>query len=270
MKESLSLVEPQLPLTVLHCDSHPLGGAGQRGWSWNFERPHWRVYWNDRPGGSVAFNGDWYELDPHHVVLIAPNTRVQTRLEAPVEHFFIHIALGYPYDTIRPMVHQVPVGRMPMHLVARLKQAATPFEGIRRMTPQLAISLRAFASSALADIPDDLWPTPADADLVDLIRMVQERPGMPHRLEDLAAFCAMSVSTFQRRFKDAVNMTPYQFVTQSRLRTAVNLLMHTNDSVEQIAAQCGFCDRYHLTRRLKAIYRQTPGAIRRLSTGLSD
>jgi len=81
-------------------------------------------------------------------------------------------------------------------------------------------------------MPDDLWPTLSDADLVDLIRMVQERPGMPHWLEDLAAFCAMSVSTFQRCFKDAVNMTSYQFVTQSCFRTAVNLLMRTSDSVE--------------------------------------
>ncbi len=59
-------------------------------------------------------------------------------------------------------------------------------------------------------------------------------------VEQMAARAVMSPRTFMRRFRAAVGTTPYQWLLQQRIVLAQRLLETTNESIERVAACCGF------------------------------
>ena len=64
----------------------------------------------------------------------------------------------------------------------------------------------------------------------------------------LAKVAIMSESRFIRRFREATGRTPGRFVQDRRLHHAAELLVSTDQSIDQIAESCGFANRYYFTR----------------------
>ena len=50
---------------------------------------------------------------------------------------------------------------------------------------------------------------------------------------------------------------------QIRIDKACNLLLHTDTSMDIIAEQCGFTDRYHLTKGFGKIKKTSPAVFRK-------
>lgn len=59
-------------------------------------------------------------------------------------------------------------------------------------------------------------------------------------VEQMAARAVMSSRTFMRRFHAALGTTPYQWLLQQRIVQAQRLLETSNESIERVAACCGF------------------------------
>ena len=57
---------------------------------------------------------------------------------------------------------------------------------------------------------------------------------------------------------------PMRYLIELRLNHAMKLLRHTDDSIEKIAEECGFPNRYYFTRMLSRYRRTTPAAFRAL------
>ncbi|MGE4607003.1 MAG: helix-turn-helix transcriptional regulator, partial [Myxococcota bacterium] len=64
----------------------------------------------------------------------------------------------------------------------------------------------------------------------------------------LAEIARTSESRFIRRFRDTTGRTPGRYVQDRRLRRAADLLVSSDQSIEEIAQCCGFANRYHFTR----------------------
>lgn len=58
----------------------------------------------------------------------------------------------------------------------------------------------------------------------------------------------MSESTFTRHFARVVNQTPYEYITNSRIKLAKLMLRDTKKTVSAIAKECGFFDGAHFVR----------------------
>ncbi len=89
-----------------------------------------------------------------------------------------------------------------------------------------------------------------------------------HRSLDLAEIAAqvnMCAGTFSRLFRRRIGMAPYAHVTERRLALARRLLA-TSLPTKQIAANCGFSDQAHLTRRFSRRFGVSPAAYRRSLT----
>ncbi len=85
----------------------------------------------------------------------------------------------------------------------------------------------------------------------------------PQRLDQLAALAGCSRAQLCRRFRRLVGMSPIQYVLQLRLETARELMLSTERDIESIAQDCGFSDRYHLSRAFSARYGMGPATCRR-------
>jgi AraC family transcriptional regulator len=80
---------------------------------------------------------------------------------------------------------------------------------------------------------------------------------------ELAALARLSASYFGRAFKQALGLSPREYVTQSRINHAKALMSRPDLALSQIALDCGFCDQAHLSRTFHQVVGTTPNKWRR-------
>ncbi|HXQ90921.1 MAG TPA: DJ-1/PfpI family protein [Acidimicrobiales bacterium] len=86
-----------------------------------------------------------------------------------------------------------------------------------------------------------VWVPRAERSTVRAVQnLVEAAPGGDHRLPALAAAAAMSVRHFARVFTAEVGETPGRFVERVRTEAARRDLETTGDTLDVVAARCGF------------------------------
>ncbi|MGB6309328.1 MAG: AraC family transcriptional regulator [Steroidobacteraceae bacterium] len=81
----------------------------------------------------------------------------------------------------------------------------------------------------------------------------------------LSAIVCMSPQSFAPAFKRAFKITPAQYVLRERVKWASWLLVNTDSSIAEVAAQTGFASQSHLTAVLKRRTGATPYGLRKSS-----
>ena len=66
-----------------------------------------------------------------------------------------------------------------------------------------------------------------------------------------------------RMFKQDTGMTPQQYLIECRITQARNLLLNTSMSLDEIAEQTGFSDRYHFSKMFRKYADAAPAAFRK-------
>jgi transcriptional regulator GlxA family with amidase domain len=84
---------------------------------------------------------------------------------------------------------------------------------------------------------------------------------------DLAEICGYSTDHFSRLFRGLYGVTPSRYLQEVRVRHAAQLLLETALSIEQIAEQTGFSDRFHFSRVFGASTGLGPAGFRRQCQG---
>jgi AraC family transcriptional regulator len=83
------------------------------------------------------------------------------------------------------------------------------------------------------------------------------------KTKDLAILARLSLFHFCRAFRDSFGESPHGFVTRRRVERAQGLMLTTNASLGQIAADCGFTDQAHLSNLFRRFVGESPGVWRR-------
>ena len=83
-------------------------------------------------------------------------------------------------------------------------------------------------------------------------------------LDDLAAATGLSAGHFARRFKASTGMPPHRYLMRLRVERAKRML-HSGDSLTEIALACGFAHQEHLTRNFRQQMGVPPATFRRLT-----
>jgi PAS domain S-box-containing protein len=86
----------------------------------------------------------------------------------------------------------------------------------------------------------------------------------PIEIADLAKVASLSISQLERRFRTVFEQTPSRFIIRYRLTRASQILMHTDDTVSQIAQEVGFYDHSHFTREFQKLFGMAPGRYRKI------
>lgn len=84
----------------------------------------------------------------------------------------------------------------------------------------------------------------------------------PLTLHGMAAHARMTKRTFARRFRAETGSSPLQWLIHQRVLLAQRLLEGTGDSLERVAAQCGFGSALVLRQRFRRLVGTTPSAYR--------
>ena len=82
-------------------------------------------------------------------------------------------------------------------------------------------------------------------------------------LDALAQVAQMSPSRFRRAFQATVGQSPHSWLNKHRLERAKTLLAKTEQSIAQIAIDCGFSSQSHMTTIFSKHLGITPNGYRK-------
>jgi transcriptional regulator GlxA family with amidase domain len=164
--------------------------------------------------------------------------------------------------------------------VAPSPAAEAAFQALpARSGPSLAeeCRVREWIETVLADLLTSLPPvtlkmlqnpSPLKTRLAPALNLLTSRFTAPPRVADLAAACELSENHFSRLFRQAMGQTPAHFGLMVRLDEACRRLALAPESIDDIAAQTGFANRFHFSRVFTAAIGLPPAAYRkRMSAG---
>lgn len=81
-------------------------------------------------------------------------------------------------------------------------------------------------------------------------------------LEELAALCNLSLSSFKRAFVKYYSSSPAKYIKKRKLEQAAKLLESTTLRISDIAYDCGFTDLAHFSRSFQKAYETSPSDFR--------
>lgn len=243
---------------------------------------YWRFYANDDPGAALFIQeGDTYErfpLEAGRVYFVPAGVRFDCRCEAPsVGHLYAHFDItGLPGLLLRELFARpvcLPVSQSLQTRARELRDSLIPREG-RATGDDLVLHCRWKAAlyDAIALALDALPTAERERQFNRAIALEPVLPAL-EKIErdlaehlsnaDLAATCFWSEDYFIRRFKECVGEPPAAYVQSRRVEAAAQRLLFSADTIEQIAAECGFGNRFYLSRVFARHTGLAPAAYRK-------
>ncbi|MEL6850636.1 MAG: AraC family transcriptional regulator [Bacteroidota bacterium] len=83
------------------------------------------------------------------------------------------------------------------------------------------------------------------------------------KIEDLAFFAGLSLSSFKRKFKEVFDTSPNRYIRAKRLEKAQQLLKQTDLRISEIAYDCGFNDLGYFSKSFIAAFQVSPSDYRK-------
>jgi AraC-like DNA-binding protein len=230
---------------------------------WNFSRlsfPYWRLYWNASAGASIRCEKETVPLTPSQAVLIRPDAIFSTRNTKPCGHLYVHFQIPAVVLSSAPSIIRLPMKSPLPELIAsicKLLRTSHP--------PAWKVSFHARALVELALAIADIHPGGApgtDARVLKVLSYMDDHLKPNTSNADLAREARMSASALNHLFKDQVGHSLQAFLRRKRVEKAALLLQFSDLSIEQIADETGFCDRYHFSKVFRSLQGVGPAAFR--------
>lgn len=249
-----------------------------RAGEWNhraMENTFWRFYLNDKEGGLLVAAGVPLKLEAGAVYIVPPGLELSSRNSAPLNQFFIHFDIeDIPPAVLRelfPHPLRVPEGTGVPQLAADLMRNLRTANGPTAALQALARgAVYAALGHCIAALPPEsytrFWERMSALNpVLPALQYMQENLGNPMSNLELARRCHLSEDHFIRTFGELVGQPPSRYLRKRRIAQAAQKLLLTNLSVDQIAVQCGFSDRFYFSRAFTqqmgvppATYRKRP------------
>lgn len=232
-------------------------------WNWTcVETVFWRCLWNSKPGWKVICNGEHFPLGPEHWVVVTPETSFEAVGNNKLDHFFLEFTTPFSHSRFLPKVYRFAIEAPELatiKAIARLQGEMMSDAAVRRSCCQMT----QLACSILGRIPDaDIKHPPRDLRIREIMDFLENNTGRTFRNDDLAGRVRLSTNAFIRLFREQAGVSPQEWHCRRRIAVASSLLHRSNLTMDEIAQQTGFCDRYYFSKVFKQ-YRQVPPAAYR-------
>jgi len=222
--------------------------------------PFWRLYlpvkgsaevWTEHEDGGR----EELQLLPGRAYLIPPRTTLSSNNPEPFSKWYAHFTLGQKGDRATPGIFPVELTEAMKATWAGMTQNAdSPF-------PWHSATL---VAQALQQLAPEIWTQrQLDPRVEGAMDFMHDNLTRKLTAEDVAQAAGLSVRNLSHLFHQQVRMSPMRVLLDFRLDKACRLLRHGTNSIEQIAEDCGFPNRYYFSRMLKQHRGASPAAYRR-------
>ncbi len=239
---------------------------------WKFHNnrtPFWRLFFACNQTGRVRWEGNWYELKQHEVMLIAPETEFDCYAENDeLELFYIHFVIGDAFAECRNFICRLPpppaMARLIDEVIEHLRGDDTGRQARFQALAIVALVAGALPEKYLRNFKH------IEPRLLRAYETIRHHFTSDYTNAELARMSGMSLSAFSRNFTGGFGITPRQLAIQERLRHATVLLLQSSQPIDAIAKASGFCDRYYFSRAFRQYRGCSPAAFRREHSSLSS
>ena len=97
----------------------------------------------------------------------------------------------------------------------------------------------------------------------EIVQLIHQHYAEELTTPQFARMANMSVSKFERSFREAFGISPHKYVLRIRTDAAAKQLVTTRDTISAIAQDCGFHDHAHFSRTFSRLMTVSPTAYRR-------
>ena len=214
--------------------------------------PFFYCYWNKTPGGEIRVGGKVYPLTPDKIMLIPANLEHSPVQKQPFNHSFIHFIALPPFDSLSE-IEFFPAEKF-AHLFREHESEV-----------KTSLALYSLVFELMLQIPlEHFCRRPiSDERIFKACQLISRTGNRPLQLKAIAEKLNISVSTLCHLFKEQTGVSPIHYAMERRLEKALMLLADIHFSIEEIAAQTGFADRYHFSKAFKLRYGTTPVQMRK-------
>jgi len=239
---------------------------------------------------SVIFNGVTTHLTADQILIIPPNTPFSTRLKGVTENdqnerhirkkisdwselgrmkysqssdqLFIHFNLGNPYDLIEPGVYACPVEENEKEILNQIKDFC--MNGSNVFDFRISAVINSLLLGFLKVIPQEKWEMPKmDLRVSRVVAYIERHPGERLTNKLLSEKANMVENSFARLFRENVGISIQQYIKKKRIDKALIMLHHSTSSIDDIAIQCGFSDRFHFSKVFKERMGKSPATYKK-------
>ncbi len=261
--------------------------------NWEFKElnfPYWRIYHNTNEGAYIYYQNKEYALTPDKVIMIAPNTSYATHLldyaipereycinggrvssefseKTAIEsnyilHLFIHFNIGLPYDNVAPGIY---IYNITDHLQDKINIIKNHLNNDHsKFSFYTRLAIQSLIDDLLMSLPQKSWELIThDFRILKVLGHIEDNLNCNLDNTSLSAVSGMATNAFNRLFKDEIGLSPQRYVKKKRIDKACVLLHHSSLSINDIATQTGFSDRYHFSRIFKEVTDFSPAKYKR-------
>ena len=230
----------------------------------NMRTPFWRFYACLSEGGEIETDKKTMPLRTDRFYLIPCYRTFSTRAVKPFDQFYIHFKLDEYLPTPGKIVEleadDETFALIRRFISVRFTKNAEP---LRRL---LALAV---LSRAILRLPEKflLAPKRIDPRLSVLCRWIEAHLAEKIDNDRFARHLKMSRNGFIRFFKREIGESPKAYLQRKRIERACEYLHDPNRTIDEIAEETGFCDRYHFSKVFSRILALPPAKFRRFSVG---
>lgn len=235
------------------------------GWFPVSTQPHWRIYWNPTPGAKIVCGEKCFYPDSNSIIAIPPGISVEQTMESPFDHFYLHVAIGFPYSSYPEIVH-FSIGEESKNFLSKIVEECKEIPIISDWPEHRRNMINRLVYRVITELDEDkLQSQHLSPTIRKTVNALNRSIVAGVSNKELAEQAGMSLRAFLAKFNRETSTTPQQYLLQKRLEKAAHLLSSTEQSIERVAESCGFCERSYLSRLFKREYGSSPAAFRKNS-----
>lgn len=223
----------------------------------------WRLYWGTSGSAVVIHDGREHALEAGAGLLIPPHTCYSSRCDQEFSKWYIHFTFSGIGNLARPGVYPVAGSKRLQTILDRTCPPMGTPDGTLEpdvWRPLWVVELVTLVVQQA--IPDLCMTSDVSPHADTVMHVVRARATSGLTLTALARMTGLSVREVSRIVKDVTGFTPARYLLELRLDAAMNLLRHTDQSIESVARESGFPNRHYLSRMLSKHRQTTPAAFR--------
>jgi len=221
-------------------------------------RGFWRLYRCEQEGAGLRYGRKRFALPAGRLVVVPGHLEFDATLENEVDQLYVQFELvGWPSAAAAELLSTPAVlDEDPVRDALALVVRDSVSEGTTLYPIELG-RIKALIHLSLTEILDRLPEERAQRllrvaegqrELLAVLGYIDEHLEDPLPNGVLAGVAGVSEGRFIRRFREATGLTPARYVQEKRVRQAAELLISSDESIDRIAEQCGFGNRYYFTR----------------------
>lgn len=220
---------------------------------------HWLIVITKTPA-KFWVDGDLKEYPAHTAILYRPHQKVYYR--ACTDQFindWMRFETDAPYITESPLPFGEPFSVNDPNYCQKLFELLSIEHHFNRDYKKSSIDflLRTLFNKLMESyFHGDI--SPQYYNLLEMRTRIQNHPGDHWTVSKMAAHLRISPGYLQNVYKRTFGISCMDDVIDNRIRLAKEYLLHSNQSIAEIASQCGYQNVEHFHRQFKQITGETP------------